>query len=186
MPNRRISKMVRMLASAVLALSLTPTHAADPLGLPHKSEWLPGKVKRGTDGKLYLDADNNTQTVKESSEFHPTPPLTPKSTPITDNPCPSENAKRLYKDWVTLSWEAPTTYINGEQLGNNLLGYRIYYWQDAAPKREEIEVIKKVTEYRINGLTLGKTYCFAIRAVDKMGIESPLSETIAVKLEPPR
>ena len=145
-----------------------PAIAIEPKGLPEKSDLLPGKIKRSPDGKIYLE-----------------PPQQPKniSNKKTSNLKNANNAKILYKDWVKLSWIAPTHYTNGEPL-HDLAGYRIYYWTERN-REKNVRDVKKVLSYKLENLHYGETYYFAVTAYNKKLVESGYSEIIAFKLEKP-
>jgi len=142
--------------------------AKEPQGLPEKSTLLPGKIKRGSDGKIYLE-----------------PPLQPITT-STKKSSTQKNAtktKTLYKDWVILSWKAPSHYTNGKPL-HDLAGYRIYYWTENNSEKH-VRDAKRALSYKLDNLHYGETYYFAVTAYTKKLVESSYSEIIVVKLEQP-
>jgi len=139
--------------------------AGNEIGLPTKSEWLPGKIKRGSDGKLYLDSPQ--------AKIQATPKPAKKSI----------NAKTLYKNWVALSWTPPTHYSNDKQL-KDLAGYKVYYWTERNRKRKMRDV-KNVVEYRLDNLDYGETYFFTVTAYNSKHVESNYSKVIPIKLERP-
>ena len=145
-----------------------PAIAIEPKGLPEKSTLLPGKIKRGTDGKIYLEPPQQPTNIST------------KKSSIVKN---GINTKILYKDWVKLNWIAPSQYTNGEPL-NDLAGYRIYYWTKNNSEKHVLDV-KKVLSYKLENLLYGETYYFAVTAYNKNLVESCYSEIIAVKLEKP-
>ena len=145
-----------------------PGIAIEPKGLPGKSAWLSGKIKRGADGNIILE-----------------PPQHPikTSTNKTSNLKKIINTKTLYKDWVKLSWIAPDHDTNGEPL-HDLAGYHIYYWTENDSEKH-IRDAKKALSYKLENLHYGETYYFAVTAYNKKLIESDYSEIVAVKLEKP-
>ena len=142
--------------------------AIEPKGLPEKPTYLPGVIKRGADGKIYREPPQQSKniTAKKSSNLKKV-----------------SNTKTLYKDWVKLSWIAPTQYTNGEPL-HDLAGYRVYYWTEHDSKKQ-VRDAKKVLSYKLENLHYGETYYFAVTAYNKKLIESDFSEIVAVKLEKP-
>lgn len=92
-------------------------------------------------------------------------------------------AKTLYKNWVKLSWIAPTEYTNGEPL-HDLAGFRIYYWTESDSKKQVLDV-KNVLSYKLENLLYGETYYFAVTAYNENSVESVFSNIKAVKLEKP-
>ena len=89
----------------------------------------------------------------------------------------------LYKDWVKLSWKAPTEYTNGQPL-HDLAGFRVYYWTEADSKKQVLDV-KNVLSYKLENLYYGETYYFAVTAYNEESVESGFSNIKAVKLEKP-
>lgn len=145
-----------------------PAFAIEPKGLPSKSEWLPGKIKRGTDGKLFLE---NAQSQ--------TPPVPKK----VKKPKKIINAKTFYKNWVELSWKPPTHYVDGRAM-KEVSGYHVYYWTEREPVRKTVDV-KNAHRLRLDNLKYGEIYFFAVTAYDKHHIESEYSEVIPIRLEKP-
>ena len=145
-----------------------PAVAIEPKGLPDKSTLLPGKIKRGPDGKIYLEPPQQPTNIST------------KKPSIVKN---GINTKILHKDWVKLNWIAPTHYTNGKPL-HDLAGYRIYYWTKHNSEKHVLDV-KKVLSYMLENLHYGETYYFAVTAYNKNLVESGYSEIIAVKLEKP-
>ena len=92
-------------------------------------------------------------------------------------------SKTLYKDWVKLSWTAPTENTNGSQL-KDLAGYKIYYWTKTNSKRKVVDV-KNVTQYKFEKLQYGETHFFSITAYSKKRRESRLSSVILITLKKP-
>ncbi len=74
---------------------------------------------------------------------------------------------------VTVSWDA--------NIENDLAGYRIYYGERSRNYDLQITV-GKVTSHRIDGLTSGKRYFFAVTAYDLSGNESGFSSEVSVDI----
>ncbi len=74
---------------------------------------------------------------------------------------------------VTVSWDANTE--------NDLAGYRIYYGERSRNYDLQITV-GEVTSHRIDGLTPGKRYFFAVTAYDLSGNESGFSSEVSVDI----
>jgi len=91
--------------------------------------------------------------------------------------------KTLYKNWVELSWKAPTEYTNGEPL-NDLAGFYIYYWKKGEIRKQKLDV-KNVLSYKLENLQYGEIYNFAVTAYNKKHVESLFSNIKVVKLEKP-
>lgn len=83
---------------------------------------------------------------------------------------------------ATLSWEAPTTNVDGTQL-DTLAGFKIYYGTSS----EDYTVVKDVgltttpdaPEHVLNGLKSGTLYYFAVTAYDISGNESEFSDAVS-------
>ena len=84
---------------------------------------------------------------------------------------------------ATLSWEAPTTNLNGTPL-NDLAGYKVYYGVESGNYAETIDVgatscqevgLKTECTTTIDNLNTGKYY-FAVTAYDTSGNESSFSD----------
>ena len=148
-----------------------PAIAIEPRGLPEKSTLLPGKIKRDTDGKIYLEPiqqpkPNNISTKKSRNLKNIIKPET------------------LHKNWVRLSWKAPPHDASGKPL-HDLAGYRIYYWTDLKRKKH-VRDVKYVLSYKLENLHYGETYYFAVTSYNKKSLESDYSEVVAVKLVKPK
>jgi len=61
----------------------------------------------------------------------------------------------------------------------DLAGYKIYYGSQSRSYGLSIPVDKNVTTYTLNGLVEGKTYYFALTAVDLSGNESGYSVEVS-------
>jgi hypothetical protein len=92
-------------------------------------------------------------------------------------------AKTLYKDWVKLSWVAPTENTDGTPL-QDLAGFHIYYWT-GNNSAKKVRNVKNVLSYKLENLHYGETYYFAVTAYNKKFAESDYSDIKAVKLEKP-
>lgn len=62
---------------------------------------------------------------------------------------------------------------------SDLAGYRIYFGTRSRSYGPYVPVGKEVTSYKLNGLSEGKTYYFALTAVDKSGNESGYSNEVS-------
>lgn len=79
---------------------------------------------------------------------------------------------------ATVSWEAPTTTIQGFAL-TDLAGYRVYYGQSESDLSQHVELNSVGTQtYVVDNLGPG-TWYFAVKAVTSMGVESALSEIVS-------
>ena len=137
-------------------------------GIPDIPTLISKIVKKVSDGKFNPDLVRKpvNATTKKSS-----------------NPKSVIKPETLYKDWVKLSWAAPTEYTNGEPL-HDLAGFRIYYWTERNSKKQ-IRDVKNVLSYKLENLDYGETYYFAVTAYNKNFVESVYSKIKAVKLVKP-
>lgn len=79
---------------------------------------------------------------------------------------------------AALSWQAPTTNVDGTEL-TDLAGFKIYYGKASGTYSEIIELDNPITnEHTIEGLAEG-TYYFAATAYDIMGNESDYSNEVS-------
>lgn len=79
---------------------------------------------------------------------------------------------------VALSWDVPTTTVDGETLGD-LTGYRIHYGTSKDALTGAIEIPSSgANQYVVRGLEKG-TYYFAVRAVTATGAQSEPSNVIS-------
>jgi len=76
---------------------------------------------------------------------------------------------------VTLSWDPPTTNIDGTPI-TDLAGYKVYYGNSSGTYTSSIDV-GNTTTYTITGLQPG-TYYFAVTAYDTSGNESDYSNEV--------
>jgi hypothetical protein len=81
---------------------------------------------------------------------------------------------------ATLSWDAPTTYVDGRPLGDALEGFKVYYGTSSRNYTHVVD-IGKVTTYRVAGLSPA-TYCFAVTAYDRSGNESDYSNEVSKEI----
>ncbi len=82
--------------------------------------------------------------------------------------------------FVTLSWDPPTTNVDGTPV-TDLTGYRIYYGLSSRNYSWVIEV-GNVTTYKIENLS-PNTYYFAVTAYDTSGNESDYSNEVSKIIE---
>ena len=79
---------------------------------------------------------------------------------------------------ATLSWNPPTTNVDGTNL-TDLAGYKIYYGTTSGEYKEVLDVNDpKATEYTIATLPPG-TYYFVATAYDVIGNESSYSNEVS-------
>lgn len=79
---------------------------------------------------------------------------------------------------ATVSWEAPTTTIQGAAL-TDLAGYRVYYGLSESDLSQRVELNSVGTQtYVVDNLGPG-TWYFAVKAVTSVGVESALSEIVS-------
>ena len=83
---------------------------------------------------------------------------------------------------VTLAWDAPTLDAEGQTLGD-LAAFRIYYSRTLPPDGPEgtSSEVGARTQFTVTDLT-ADTWYFAVTAVDAVGNESALSESLAVEV----
>lgn len=77
---------------------------------------------------------------------------------------------------ATLSWDAPTTNIDGSAL-TDLAGYKIYYGTSPGNYSSAVDV-GNVNTYTISGLSAGANY-FAVSAYNTAGNESNKSDEVS-------
>ena len=78
---------------------------------------------------------------------------------------------------VTLSWDPPTTNVDGSPL-TDLTGYKVYYGT-ASRNYPQVTDVKNVTSYSVSNLSDGTTYYFAVSAYDMGGNESSYSNEVS-------
>lgn len=82
---------------------------------------------------------------------------------------------------VTLSWNPPTSNVDGSAL-TNLAGYRIHYGTRSGSYTQTVKVSSAgLTRYMIEDLQAGKYY-FVMVAVNSAGAESEVSDEVSVDL----
>jgi len=126
----------------------------------------------GGSSNLSDDANNTTENSTTST-------TNTTSTTGTINPNIS-NTSDFFKGAGTasLSWQAPTTYSNGESF-SDLAGHNIYI--DGGDGFVKIAAVSSpgVSNYLVENLTNGD-YRFAVTAYDSFGSESALSNDVTV------
>lgn len=90
------------------------------------------------------------------------------------------NNKSGSNKFVTLSWEPPTTNVDGSPV-TDLAGYRIYYGLSSRNYSWVIDV-GNVTTYKIENLS-PNTYYFTVTAYDTSGNESDYSNEVSKIIE---
>jgi hypothetical protein len=75
---------------------------------------------------------------------------------------------------AVLTWEAPTKNADGTDL-TDLAGYRVHYGNTVSAAYSEHVAVGNVVTHTVDGLESGKTYYFAVTALDTTGNESVLS-----------
>ena len=82
-------------------------------------------------------------------------------------------------DNVSLSWQAPTTTIEGTPL-TGLAGFKIYYGTHSPLGSENVQVIDvgNTITYTVGGLSAG-TYFFVVTSYDDVGNESTFSDEVS-------
>ena len=102
----------------------------------------------------------------------PPPAPAPAATPP---PAPTTGTRA-----VTLNWAAPTQYENGSPFVD-LAGYRIFYGIAPGKYTKLVEIAPGTTSHNI--LTLpATTHYFSISAYNHEGVESTLSNEVAISL----
>jgi len=82
---------------------------------------------------------------------------------------------------ATLDWTAPTTNEDGSTL-SDLTGYHVYVGASADLLNREIDVGGPSTHYVVDNLAAG-TWYFAVTAVNSVGLESNLSNTVSKTIQ---
>lgn len=86
-------------------------------------------------------------------------------------------ADNAYPAQATLSWNAPTTNVDGSPL-TDLAGYKVYYGTSSGNYTNQTDVGNVLTS-QITNLTAGITYYFAVTAYDTSGNESGYSNEVS-------
>ena len=81
---------------------------------------------------------------------------------------------------ATLTWAAPTQYESGSPFVD-LAGYRIWYGSAPGNYSRLVEIAPGTTTHNIHNLT-ATTYYFSITAYNHEGVESALSNEVAINL----
>jgi PKD repeat protein len=84
---------------------------------------------------------------------------------------------------VTLSWNPPTTNIDGTPL-TDLAGFKIYYGTESGKYSVNIDA-GSASSYTVNNLFSGLTYYFAVTAYDAAGTESTFSNEVSLSITQP-
>lgn len=84
-------------------------------------------------------------------------------------------ANTLYAERVSLSWDSPSTYIDGTPF-TDLSGYRVYHGLESGHYTEHIDMPGTNTLVTITNLQAGMTHWFAVTALNSGGNESTYSE----------
>jgi hypothetical protein len=78
---------------------------------------------------------------------------------------------------ATLSWIAPTTYIDGSPM-TTLSGYVVYYGTSATSMTQSAQITDPAAQsYVVSGLTSG-TWYFEVVAYDSANVDSPASGVV--------
>ncbi len=80
---------------------------------------------------------------------------------------------------ITLTWQDPTHYINGDTLGNNLSHIRVYQVTDQGDTVEVGQVSAGVQTFVHTGVNDGTLYTYVLRAVDVHDSISPYSSPVS-------
>lgn len=76
---------------------------------------------------------------------------------------------------ATLSWQAPTQYVDGAPLpADQIAGFRVYYATDGVSFEQLVEVDARTSTLEVNELDKGRHY-FAVTAFSVIGTESAYS-----------
>jgi|GEM_PF-2599945 len=140
--------------------------------IQNKPEWITFNTLTG---ELKGTPDNTGTfpniTIK-ASDGHSTATLAPFSIRVADD-------AQLR---VTLTWAAPTQNMDGSTL-NNLSGFAIHYGVSPTNLDKVVKVASSsARSYLFNDLSKGKTYYFAVAAVNDADVEGALSPVTTLKL----
>jgi hypothetical protein len=89
----------------------------------------------------------------------------------------SLNASAAFASVVTLSWDTPTTNVDGTPL-TDLAGYKVYHGTALGNYSQYIDV-GNVLNYMVSNLENGVVYYFAVTAYDTSGNESIFSNEVS-------
>jgi len=128
-----------------------------------------------------------TQGTSTTDVIEPAPSRTVQVTGLTGRdrpgiPANATNAPAQETGVASLSWQAPSTRVDGQSLSmSEIAGYRIYYGTSSGDYDSVLSVDDPYTfTIRIDALLAGNYY-FVMTAVDTNGIESGYSDE-AVKI----
>jgi hypothetical protein len=93
---------------------------------------------------------------------------------------PSGAAATTGASSVSLSWSPPTEYEDGKPFAD-LAGYRILYGVAPGKYTSLVEIAPGTTSHSIRSLA-ARTYYFSITAYNHQGVESTLSNEVAISL----
>jgi hypothetical protein len=80
---------------------------------------------------------------------------------------------------VMISWQPPSTNIDGSEL-TNLAGYHIHYGMSSNALTSEIDVPIGLTDYVVTELEVNRTYYFAISSYNNLSMESVDSPIVSI------
>ncbi len=78
---------------------------------------------------------------------------------------------------ISLSWDPPSTRMDGAPL-NTPVDYHVHYGTEPG-RYTRVLAVQASSTVQIADLEDGRTYYFAVTAVDEQGVESPLSPEVA-------
>lgn len=90
-------------------------------------------------------------------------------------------ASAAFATSVTLSWDPPTTNVDGTPL-TDLSGYKIYYGTSSGNYSQSSDAGNS-TSYQVNNLSGGATYYFVVTAYNSTGIESSFSNEVSTTIQ---
>jgi len=77
---------------------------------------------------------------------------------------------------ANLSWDAPTSYVDGTPL--TPAGYKVYYGVISGHYASVYTIVGNVNSYQVTNLLPGQTYYFVVTSYDNSGNESAYSNEI--------
>lgn len=116
----------------------------------------------------------------DSAAAAPTQDATIGPTASTPAPAPAPAPPTTGTRAATLTWAAPTQYENGSPFVD-LAGYRIWYGNAPGSYSRLVEIAPGTTTHNILNLA-ATTYYFSITAYNHEGVESTLSNEVAISL----
>jgi hypothetical protein len=117
---------------------------------------------------------------EEPAAAAPAPPPAPAAAAPPAAPPPPPPAATTGTRAVALSWAAPTQYENGSPFVD-LAGYRIFYGSAPGTYTKLVEIAPGTTSHNIQSLP-ATTHYFTISAYNHEGVESTLSNEVAISL----